>query len=167
MCRYSGYQLITDFEFIIYSLKNLSFHLSNENCVWRPFQCLLISMVSSDGPSRSLLILVIFVLGSFSTLGCLEAYHFYRDFQRTDFQFHRFFFFFFICCFSTINFCSVFHCFFSSVCFGFDFVFSHKVNDWIFEVNVIWVAYSFRVRLSKIFFWNTPGIVLCSSETVI
>lgn len=94
MCRYSGYQLITDFEFIIYSLKNLSFHLSNENCVWRPFQCLLISMVSSDGPSRSLLILVIFVLGSFSTLGCLEAYHFYRDFQRTDFQFHRFFFFF-------------------------------------------------------------------------
>lgn len=94
MCRYSGYQLITDFEFIIYSLKNLSFHLSNENCVWRPFQCLLISMVSSDDPSRSLLILVIFVLGSFSTLVCLEAYHFYRDFQRTDFQFHRFFFFF-------------------------------------------------------------------------
>lgn len=94
MCRYSGYQLITDFEFIIYSLKNLSFHLSNENCVWRPFQCLLISMVSSDDPSRSLLILVIFVLGSFSTLVCLEAYHFYRDFQRTAFQFHRFFFFF-------------------------------------------------------------------------
>lgn len=109
-------------------------------------------MVSSDGPSSSLLILIIFVHGSFSTLVCLEAYHFYRDFQRTDFQFHRFFFFFFSFAVSVPLISVQFSCFFSSVCFGFDFVFSRKVNDWIIEINVIWVAYSFRVRLSKIFF---------------
>lgn len=118
--------------------------------MWRPFQCLLMSKVNSDGPSSSLLILVIFVLGSFSILVYLEAYHFHRDFQRTDFQFHCVFFF--ICCFSSTNFCSVCHYFFSSICFGFDFVFSCKVNGCIIEINVIWVAYSFRVRLSMIFF---------------
>lgn len=109
------------------------------------------SMVSSDGPSSSLLVLVIFVLGSFSTLVCLEAYHFQRDFQRTDFQFHRVFFFSFAVSVPLIS-VQFFHYFFSSICFGFDFVFFHKVNGWIIEINVIWVAYSFRVRLSMMFF---------------